>query len=623
MHVIGTAGHVDHGKSTLVNRLTGIDPDRLQEEKDRGLTIDLGFAWFTLPSGRDVSVVDVPGHQRFVKNMLVGAGGFDLAVLVIAADDGPRPQTHEHLAILDLLGVPSLVVALTKVDAVDEELVELATMDVHELLEATRFAGAPVVPVSAVSGDGIEALLAALDAQLEATRERTDRRRPRLAVDRAFTARGFGTVVTGTLVDGALEVGADVEFQPGGRHGRVRGLQRHGVTVDRLRPGTRAAINVSGIEAKDIERGMVLARPGTLRSVTTLGVRLRAVSTLDPPMKRISGVTFLSGTAEAEAKLRLLDPVELFPDDEAWATVRLDRPLAVMEGDRFVVRTPNATAAGGVVVTTEPRTLRLRRALLVERLAQRLEGTPRDRVLLRLADGPVSRDALPAAAGITAAEASEVVDALLASGDAVEGRGALFGTGWLDAEGDELLSVVRAVLAERPLRLGVPQEEVRSRLHLDTPAFRAVLARALTEGRIEEWGDAHVSVPGYEVQLSPSRQQEIDRFLAGLRETRYAGAGDLSDPELVHYLVEHGHVEDAAGTLIATDAFREMTNAVIEYLQEHETISLAEGRDLLETNRKVAQVYLERLDAMGVTRRMGDARRLRHRPSEQVAPGDS
>ena len=316
MYVIGTAGHVDHGKSSLVRALTGIDPDRLREEQERGLTVDLGFAWLTLPSGRDVSVVDVPGHQRFIKNMLAGAGGIDLAVLVVSADEGPRHQTTEHLAILDVLGVPSLVVAMTKCDLADEEMLELVRMEVDELLEGTRYAGAPALPVSSTTRAGLDALLVAVDTALDATPEKVDRRRPRLAVDRVFASHGFGTVVTGTLVDGTLAVGQEVELQPGGVPGRVRGLQRHGQAAERLAPGTRAAVNVSGVDREQVQRGMVLALPGTLRPAHSVGVRLQAVPALETPVRRTAGVTFLAGTAETQARLRLLDADGLLPGEE-------------------------------------------------------------------------------------------------------------------------------------------------------------------------------------------------------------------------------------------------------------------------------------------------------------------
>lgn len=614
MYVIGTAGHVDHGKSTLVSRITGIDPDRLREEKERGLTIDLGFAWLTLPSGRDVSVVDVPGHQRFIKNMLAGAGGLDLAVLVVAADEGPRPQTREHLAILDVLGVPTLVVALTKCDLVEAEWRDLQAAEVEELLASTRYATAPVVPVSATTGEGIDALLAAIDAGLDATPEKTDRRRPRLAVDRVFPMRGFGTVVTGTLVDGALEVGQEVQFQPGGRTGRVRGLQRHGQAVERLLPGTRAAVNVSGVDAHEVERGMVLALPGAMRPVALLAVRLTAVSTLDAPVRRTSGVTFLAGTAETEARLRLLDREEIFPGDEAWALLQLDQPVAVAEGDRFVIRTPNETAAGGVVVMVEPPVRRVRGAGLIALLEQRLAGTPEQKVLARLMEGPSTAGALPAATALTSEQVAAAVDALGAAGDVAEVRGTLYATAWVLARVDDAAAVVREGLHERPLRATVPQEHLRSRLRLDANAFRTVLGRAIEEARLEARGDTEVTLPGYEVTLTSAQTTEVERFLAGLRETRHALVAEagFSDPELAHYLVESRGVHDLGdGVLLDGGAFEELTARLTEHLRTADQVTLAEARDLLGLSRRYAQAYLEHLDALGITRRVGDARQLR------------
>ena len=259
MYVIGTAGHVDHGKSTLVQALTGIDPDRLTEEKRRGMTIDLGFAWVQLPSGREVSIVDVPGHERFIKNMLAGVGGIDLALLIVAADESVMPQTREHLAILDLLGVRRGIVVLTKADLADDDMLSLVQLEVEETLEKTTLAGAPVYSVSASTGQGIPALASAIDDALNETEPRRDVGRPRLPVDRAFTMAGFGTVVTGTLIDGSLVAGQSVEIVPGGLQARVRGLQSHRQKIETAAPGNRVAVNLSGISADEISRGDVVA----------------------------------------------------------------------------------------------------------------------------------------------------------------------------------------------------------------------------------------------------------------------------------------------------------------------------------------------------------------------------
>ena len=268
MYVIGTAGHVDHGKSVLVRALTGIDPDRLQEEKDRGMTIDLGFAWLKLPGGQEVSIVDVPGHERFIKNMLAGVGGIDLALLVIAADEGVMPQTREHLAILDLLQLKSGILVVTKKDLVDGDWLEIVSEDVRDAVKATALEGSPLVACSAVTGEGLDDLVSLIEQQLGETPPKRDIGRPRLPIDRAFTIAGFGTVVTGTLLDGSFSVGQEVEIAPGRRRARIRGLQTHRQKVEKALPGTRTAINLSGVSADELLRGQVVALPDTLLSTT-------------------------------------------------------------------------------------------------------------------------------------------------------------------------------------------------------------------------------------------------------------------------------------------------------------------------------------------------------------------
>ncbi len=302
MYTIGTAGHVDHGKSALVQALTGIDPDRLREEKERGLTIDLGFAWFTLPGGEEVSIVDVPGHERFIKNMLAGVGGIDLALLVIAADEGVMPQTREHLAIIDLLGIEHGVVAVTKADLVERDFLELAMAEAEEVIAPTSIEGAPVVACSAVTRDGLEELTASLEAELAKTPARRDNGRPRLPIDRAFTMTGFGTVVTGTLIDGSLRLGDEVEIVPGRLKSRVRGLQTHGRKVEVALPGRRTAANLGGVAVDQLERGMVVVRPGALKPVSTVDVRLRAVRYTGRAVRHNLSITFHTGPAEVEGK---------------------------------------------------------------------------------------------------------------------------------------------------------------------------------------------------------------------------------------------------------------------------------------------------------------------------------
>src|SRR5262245_52274116 len=344
------------------------------------MTIDLGFAWLRLPGGTEVSVVDVPGHERFIKNMLAGVGGIDLALLVVAADEGVMPQTREHLAILDLLGVSSGVVAITKRDLVDQDWLELVMADVEETLARTSLAGAELIPCSAHTREGLPELLAALEARLAETLARRDIGRPRLSIDRAFTIAGFGTVVTGTLIDGSFRLGQEVEVAPAGLRSRVRGLQTHRTKVQVARPGSRVAVNLPGISTEQLHRGQVLTTPGWLSPTGAVDVRLEAVSDLARPLRHNVSVTFHSGAAEVPGKLRLLDTDELPAGESAWAQVRLDAPIAVVAGDRFVIRSPNATLGGGRIVDTRARRHRRRHEPTLRTLESLAAGSPEEAI---------------------------------------------------------------------------------------------------------------------------------------------------------------------------------------------------------------------------------------------------
>jgi selenocysteine-specific elongation factor len=363
MRVVATAGHVDHGKSSLVQALSGINPDRLAEEQKRGMTIDLGFAWIELAMSESgdlepVGIVDVPGHIDFIKNMLAGVGSVDAALLVIAADEGVMPQTREHLAILDLLAVPTGVVVLTKVDLIDDvEWLELVELDVRELLDGTRFAASPLVQVSAHTGAGLDDLRAALSQVLVALPPRRDRNRPRLPIDRIFTLPGFGTVVTGTLSDGHFAIGDAVEILPDGPSGRVRGLQSHRQPIEIARPGSRVAMNISGVGTDEIRRGQVVCKPGTLRATRLVDVSFRLLGDAPRPLAHNLQVDFFSGASEVPAHVRLLGVETLAPGDEGWLQLRLERPVLVTAGDRFILRqpSPSITLGGGSILNPHPR----------------------------------------------------------------------------------------------------------------------------------------------------------------------------------------------------------------------------------------------------------------------------
>ena len=386
MFVIGTAGHVDHGKSTLVKALTDIDPDRLPEEKEREMTVDLGFAWMTLPSGREVSIVDVPGHERFIKNMLAGVGAIDLAMLIVAADESVMPQTREHLAILDILRIRRGLVVITKVDLVDEELVELVKAEVEDTLVGTAFEGCPMAPVSAYTGEGIDDLKAMIDDILNDTETRRDLGRPRLPIDRCFTVSGFGTVITGTLIDGSVAVGQQIELAPSGRQARIRGLQSHKSRLDAAAPGIRLALNLSGISRDDVMRGEVLTNPGWLRPTRRFDANLRMVKGAPHALKHNEGVTFHLFTSETTGRVRLLDADRLQPGSEGWVQVLLDEPVPMVKGDFFVLRSSEDTLGGGQIADPNPRRRHRRFAPeVLERLTTLDAGASED-VILTIAD---------------------------------------------------------------------------------------------------------------------------------------------------------------------------------------------------------------------------------------------
>ena len=579
------------------------------------MTIDLGFAWLTLPSGREVSLVDVPGHERFIKNMLAGVGGIDLALLVVAADEGVMPQTREHLAILDLLGVSSGVLVVTKRDLVEGDFLELVSADVREAVEGTTLAGSPLVACSALTGEGLDELRAVLDERLEATTPKRDIGRPRLPVDRSFTIAGFGTVVTGTLIDGAFEVGQEVEVLPAGPRARIRGLQHHREQVERALPGRRTAVNLAGVAKDEVRRGRVLALPGSLASTTAVDVRLRALASVRRPLRHSVSLTLHIGSAEVPARLLLLDRAELAPGDEGWAQLRLAEPVAVVKGDRFVLRTPNDTVAGGTIVAVHPKRHRRLHAPTLEALASLAEGSPSETLLAALRRvEPASLASLAGELELSAAEGRSTVETLAGEGRLVALGDALITAEGFAAMGERARSVAETYHGQHPLRRGVPREELRSRLRLEERVFVAALARWVEDGLLAQ-GEGWVAQAGHEPALSPEQQAQAGDYLAALASSPYAPPTDQPPPsDLLSYLEEAGQVVSAGGGVVfSAEAYREMVERVTEHLRREETITLAQVRDLFGTSRKYAQALLEHLDGRRVTRRVGDARVLRER----------
>ena len=621
MYVIGTAGHVDHGKSTLVKALTDIDPDRLPEEKEREMTVDLGFAWMTLPSGREVSIVDVPGHERFIKNMLAGVGAIDLALLIVAADESVMPQTREHLAILDILQITRGLVVVTKSDLVDEELVELVKAEVEDTLRGTSFEGCPMVGVSAYTGEGLDELKSVIDTILYETEVRRDLGRPRLPIYRCFTISGFGTVVTGTLIDGTLAVGQEVELAGSGQRARIRGLQSHKTKVDSTAPGVRLAVNLSGLSRDEVERGEVLTAPGWLKPTYRLDARLKMVKNASHALKHNEGVTFHLFTSESSARVRLLDADRLPAGTEGWVQLLLADPLSVGKGDFFVIRSAEDTLGGGQIVDPNPRR-RYRRfdTDVVERLMMLDQGTGED-VIISVADqwGPCDLTTLSQRANLSTEEVLERVNRLVEDELLVmlgemgkDTDGVVYSArGWNVLKG-KVFTALRTYHNQYPLRKGPPAQEVRSRLEISQPVYQRVLARLGDKQFVVEEGQS-IRLPEHEITLTPEMEQQAAKFLQALEQDPYAPPSDQPlDSELLGVLVEQGKVVRVTDSVVfAASAYRDMTQRIVEHMKAQGSITVADARTMFDTSRKYVLPLLEYMDRQQITRRSGDERVLR------------
>jgi selenocysteine-specific elongation factor len=622
--VIGTAGHVDHGKSTLVKALTGIDPDRLAEEKARAMTIDLGFAWLTLPDGQSVSVVDVPGHERFIKNMLAGVGGIDAALLIIAADEGPMPQTEEHLAILDLLGIDRGVIVLTKADTVDDEWLHLVEEEVRERVHDTTLADAPIVAVSALTGDGLPELLQELARVLADAPAKTNRAAPRLPVDRVFTVSGFGTVVTGTLSGGEIATGDELQVYPGQRTSRVRGLQSHQTKVARAQPGSRTAVNLSGVTTEDVHRGDVLAPPGLMTPSQRLDTRLRLLASSPVSLKQNDEIDFFTGAAELPARVTLLDRERLDPGQIAWVQLRFRAPVAAIKGDRFIARraSPSETIGGGEIIDANPVRHKRFRPETVAALETLAAGSPDEIVLQVLEQRPVElRELRAGVAGLSREEIDDALSQLIAEGDAI-----VFGarpgppsnndyvattTSW-QVLSTRLTELLREFHASQPLRPGIAREVARDRQGIGVSRlFDDLVATAVTHGIVVDDG-ATLRSPAFRMSLEPSRRAKADPFVAALRAQPYAPPGPHEfglDAETLAALEHLGEVTKIAdGVYFDPAAWDRTVRATLELIDQQGSLTLSQFRDHFDTSRKYAQAALEQMDRLRYTRRVGDDR---------------
>lgn len=633
---LGTAGHIDHGKTTLIKALTGKDTDRLQEEKDRGISIELGYAEMLLPSGRHLSVVDVPGHERFVKNMVAGATGIDIFLLVVAADDGVMPQTREHLRIIELLDIPLGAVALTKIDMVDEEMVELAAADVEDFLATSRYAGASIVPVSGITCAGLNDLRHTLDELAAKAPKRGSFPATRLPIDRVFSLKGIGTVVTGTLWSGELTAEETVSILP--RTGaatldevRVRSVQVHDHPVEVAEEGQRVALNLTGVDRQQLQRGQWVIKDPVIEPTYLADVSLVLLDDAPEPLTRVSRVRVDHGTQEVLAKVVLADREELRPGETCYAQIRFEDRAVVYPGDHFILRalTPVTTIGGGRVFDPDPRKHGTDPKWR-ERLTVLEEGPAESIVALLLTEAfpkGILRRYLESSPYLWRFAAPPAVAAVLRDGRALEGpQQRLFHGPSLEKLERTVVDTLRRRSEADVLNPYLSVGELRRAVSegKDQPALDAALERLQSSGEVVRtehglrWGEAAGALEGDDAARAENLLARYEQI--GLEAPSVAAAAaELGMPEsealrLVQALARQGRMAKVGEDLYwATSTLDEVMAKIAAEMESRGQITLAEVRDLFGTSRRYAQALLEHMDSEGMTLRVGDARRLRKR----------
>ena len=637
--VVGTAGHIDHGKTSLVKALTGTDTDRLPEEKARGITIDLGFAFLEEAGELVIEIVDVPGHERFVRNMLAGAGGIDLALLVVAADEGVMPQTREHLAICQILRIKSGLVVLSKADLAEPDWIELVRDDVRRVVADTFLAGGPIVPVSVKTGAGLPELRAALAELARAVPPKDPDRTARLPIDRVFTVKGFGTVVTGTLVAGRLAIDEKVEVYPRGVQSKVRGLQVHGHAVERATAGQRTAVNLQGVERAAIERGDVLAPAGTLVPTLLLDGTLELLEDAPRPIKTRDRIRFHAGTQEVMARVLPVGRTELEPGQSCPARFRLESPLVALPGDRFVARSysPIVTIGGGTILDIAPPRFKRKGPALAEHLALLATGEPAqvlEEHLRQAGVAGVRAVDLRARTPFGPQRLRELLDGLQQAGRIVAvDREWYLHRDASDRLRSQTLALIEAFHEENPLRGGISREELRSRVgHAQERVFAQLLGALEAEGVVRSERD-QVRLASHAIRLSPQQERVVKGLEADFRS---AGAAPPSPEEaLARHGVKGNEKHDLFQVLVAdrtlvrvkeslffhAEALRSIQEQLVALLRQKKEIGPADFKDLFGVSRKFAIPLMEYFDAQRVTVRVGERRVLREGYGRVDNPG--
>ncbi|NLX61580.1 MAG: selenocysteine-specific translation elongation factor [Tissierellia bacterium] len=630
--IVGTAGHIDHGKTTLIKALTGRNTDRLKEEQQRGISIELGFTYFDLPSGKRVGIIDVPGHEKFIKNMLAGVAGIDIVLLVIAADEGVMPQTSEHLAILDLIGVEKGFVVLTKADLVDEEWLEMVKEDIRENLIGTFLENAPIIPVSSVKKTGIDKVIKLIDEMSSQIEDRQVDDMPRLCIDRVFSIQGFGTVVTGTLLSGALKLGDEVEIFPKGKIGRIRSLQVHGNSTDIAYAGQRVAINLAGIKTEEIDRGDVIAPKNSMKPTSMLDVKVKLIDSIDRIIKNRTRVRLYIGTKEILARIVLLDRDELNPGEESYAQLRLEEPIVAKREDRFILRfySPMFTIGGGKILEPNPRKKKRFDEGTIEELKLKDIGDSKDVIEKIILDNSNSFPTVKEISKSTAMLEDKVKkhvrdleeEEKVIVFNLTKDLHVIHKDYYRDLK-SKIIDHLKSYHEKYPLRYGILKEELRSKFLGNIKALigEKFIDLLIKEGSVKQRKES-IYLEGFQVKYSEKHMAIKDEIINTLKSHSYMPPKIDDLRKSIRY--EEKEVEEVFLALVNNEeiirlnedmgfykeTIEEAIKLITEYLNKNNFITVAEFRDLLNTNRKTAIALLEYFDQIKITKREGDKRLL-------------
>lgn len=629
--IIGTAGHIDHGKTTLIKALTHIDTDRLKEEKKRGISIDLGFAYIKLPGGRLAGIVDVPGHEKFIKNMLAGATGMDMVLLVVATDEGVMPQTVEHLQILSLLDVNYGLVALTKIDTVDEETVELARLEVQDTLKGTFLEGCPVLPVSSVTGEGLDLLLKEIDRIAAKVPLRDLEAPPVMPVDRVFTIQGFGTVVTGTLAMGCLKCDDKIDIMPWGLSSRVRGLQVHGTSTQKACAGQRVAVNLAGIKKEQVNRGDLISAPGFTVPSSTLDVHLQVLDTAPGHVKSGQRLRIYIGAKEIFGRPAVIGERSVEPGRSGFARLRLEEPACALAGEPFVVRTysPMFTIGGGKILDACPTRRKLSSPEYVNYLETLKSGTPEEILELIVGEngkGLQTGEELRRGFGRRKGYKDALVRCLnkgTITEFAAGGVKYYINSSYLNTLKDLIMEVLRQFHRENPLRQGIGPDELRNAVKMDVVLYEHILESLMRDRKVKR-DQQYISLYDFTVTFSEQQKHVLGKIYTMLKDSGFvpvslseleqlSGLSNADLKVLMGAVLQTGEIMKVHdGVYLHHDNYNLIKEKLVEYIKKNGNITVAEFRDLLGVSRKYALMILEHFDDIKFTKRVGDSRVIRN-----------